>query len=111
MEDAGQVTAAMAMVTELGLKEARHLRGEIYEVRATSDGRAFRVLFALEGSRGQILLGIEAFEKKSQRTCIKHGRADFVTRTDGALIRPASRIGSPKPINRACRGPSGRLAG
>jgi phage-related protein len=62
------VTAAMAVVADLGLRQARHLRGEIYEVRATSNGRAFRVLFALEGSRGQILLAVKAFEKKSQRT-------------------------------------------
>jgi hypothetical protein len=31
--------------------------------------------------------------KPDRRTCIECRRADFVTRTDGALNRPASRIG------------------
>ena len=65
---AAQVVAAMQVVAELGLAEARHLRGEIYEVRASVGGQAFRVLFANEGKRGQILLALEAFEKKTQRT-------------------------------------------
>lgn len=65
---ATQVLAAMRTVAELGLVEARHLRGDIYEVRASIGGQAFRVLFANEGKRGQILLALEAFEKKSQRT-------------------------------------------
>ena len=65
---AAQVVAAMQVVAELGLAEARHLRGEIYEVRASVGGQAFRVLFANEGKRGQILLALEGFEKKSQRT-------------------------------------------
>ena len=66
--EAAQVVAAMRVVVELGLVEARHLRGEIYEVRASIGGQAFRVLFANEGKRGQILLALEGFEKKSQRT-------------------------------------------
>ena len=65
---AAQVLAAMRTVAGLGLVEARHLRGDIYEVRASIGGHAVRVLFANEGKRGQILLALEAFEKKSQRT-------------------------------------------
>ena len=65
---ATQVLATMRTVAELGLVEARHLRGDIYEVRAAIGGQAFRVLFANEGKRGQILLALEAFEKKTQRT-------------------------------------------
>ena len=65
---AAQVLTAMRVVAELGLVEARHLRGEIYEVRASVGGQAFRVLFANEGKRGQILLALGAVEKKSQRT-------------------------------------------
>jgi len=62
------IAAAMRDVAIEGLGAARHLRGEIYEVRASGDRQAFRVLFANEGRRGQILLGLEAFSKKTQRT-------------------------------------------
>jgi phage-related protein len=63
-----QVAAAMKTVANLGVAEARHLRGEIDEVRATRDNRAFRVLFANEGRQNQILLALEGFEKKTQKT-------------------------------------------
>ena len=58
----------MRDVAQDGLVAARHLRGDIYEVRASGDRQAFRVLFANEGRRGQILLALEAFSKKTQRT-------------------------------------------
>lgn len=51
-----------------GLIAARHLRGEIYEVRADGDRATYRILFALEGSRGQVLLALEAFGKKTRKT-------------------------------------------
>lgn len=57
----------MAIVRERGRESARHLRGDIYEVRAASSGRAFRVLFSAEGHRHYILLALSAFEKKSQK--------------------------------------------
>jgi phage-related protein len=63
-----QVAAAMKTVADLGPTEARHLRGEIDEVRATCDNRAFRVLFANEGRQNQILLALEGFEKKTPKT-------------------------------------------
>ena len=66
--DAAAVVAAMRDVAEDGLVAARHLRGEIYEVRADGDRQAFRVLFAPEGTRGQVLLSLEAFSKKTQKT-------------------------------------------
>lgn len=66
--DAAVVVAAMRDVAEDGLPAARHLRGEIYEVRADGDRQAFRVLFAPEGLRGQVLLSLEAFSKKTQKT-------------------------------------------
>lgn len=65
---AAQMLAAMRVVAVSGLVEARHLRGDVYEVRASIGGQAFRVLFASEGRRGQVLLALEGFEKKSQRT-------------------------------------------
>lgn len=66
--DFAQVYAAMIAVADEGLVEARHLRGDIYEVRAMGGGHSYRVLFALEGGKGQILLGLEAFAKKTQKT-------------------------------------------
>jgi hypothetical protein len=39
--DAASVVAAMADVRDLGLEEARHLRGDIYEVRAEGERAAY----------------------------------------------------------------------
>ena len=66
--DAAAVVAAMKDVRETGLVAARHLRGEIYEVRADGDRRTFRILFAPEGQRSQILLALDGFSKKTQKT-------------------------------------------
>lgn len=66
--DKATILAAMKEVRELGLPAARHLRGEIYEVRADGDHVIYRVLFATEGQREQILLTLDAFSKKTQRT-------------------------------------------
>ncbi|HKG04186.1 MAG TPA: type II toxin-antitoxin system RelE/ParE family toxin [Conexibacter sp.] len=66
--DAAAVHAGMADVRERGLRAARHLDGEIWEVRADGDRVIYRVLFAQEGSRGQILLALEAFNKKTRQT-------------------------------------------
>jgi len=66
--DAAAVVAAMKDVRDTGLVLARHLRGEIYEVRADGDRQTFRILFALEGLRSQILLALEGFSKKTQKT-------------------------------------------
>jgi phage-related protein len=67
-EDAASVLAAMAAVRVQGLRAARHLKGDIYEVRADGDRHTFRVLFANEGRSGQILLSLDAFSKKTQKT-------------------------------------------
>jgi phage-related protein len=66
--DAAAVVAAMKDVRETGLVAARHLRGEIYEVRADGDRQTFRILFAPEGQRSQILLALDGFSKKTQKT-------------------------------------------
>jgi phage-related protein len=66
--DAAAVVAAMKEVQELGMSAARHLRGDIYEVRAEGDRQIFRILFAAEGRRDQILLSLEAFAKKARKT-------------------------------------------
>ena len=65
-EQRAEVVAAMREVRIEGLRAARHLRGDIYEVRADARDLAFRVLFAEEGPR--VLLSLEAFPKKTQRT-------------------------------------------
>src|SRR3954468_2129615 len=65
-EQAAAVIAAMKDVAQNGLAAARHLRGEIYEVRAEADRQAFRILFAQETTF--ILLSLSGFPKKSQKT-------------------------------------------
>jgi phage-related protein len=66
--DLASVAAAMRDVREKGLRAARHLDGDIYEVRADGVGVIYRVLFAPQGGNKQILLSLEAFKKKTQRT-------------------------------------------
>lgn len=58
----------MRDVRDAGLAAARHLRDEIYEVRADGDRQTYRILFAPEGSRSQVLLALEGFSKKTQKT-------------------------------------------
>jgi phage-related protein len=65
-EQAAAVIAAMKDVAENGLVAARHLHGEVYEVRAEAEKQAFRVLFAQETS--YILLSLSGFQKKRQKT-------------------------------------------
>ncbi len=66
-DDKAEVVAAMADVAEDGLHVARHLRGDIYEVRAEGRDQAYRVLFAAEGRYSQVLLALEAFSNFSFR--------------------------------------------
>jgi phage-related protein len=66
--DAAALAAAMLDVRENGLVAARHLRGEIYEVRAEAASASYRLLFAEEGAKGRVLLGLHAFSKKTKRT-------------------------------------------
>jgi phage-related protein len=66
--DAAAVVAAMKEVQVDGLVAARHLRGEIFEVRADGDHQAFRVLFAMEGRSQHVLLALDAISKKTQKT-------------------------------------------
>jgi phage-related protein len=67
-EDAAELAAAMADVRERGLRAARHLRGEIYEVRAEGKDVTLRILFAEEGEKGRVLLALEGFAKKTRTT-------------------------------------------
>jgi phage-related protein len=67
-EEVAAVVAALKEVEEQGLRDARHLRGPIYEVRAKGNRAFYRILFALQGRRGQVLLALVAFKKKTQKT-------------------------------------------
>lgn len=66
--DASAIAAALKDVALTGLPAARHLRGDVYEVRANGDRQAYRVLFASEGQRGQVLLALDAFSQKTRQT-------------------------------------------
>jgi phage-related protein len=68
-EEVAAIVAAMKEVAQLGLGTSRHLRGDIYEVRADGERRSFRVLFARETKF--ILLSLTAFEKRTQKTPIR----------------------------------------
>lgn len=66
--DRDEILAAMADVRKNGLEWARHLRGDIWEVRATGNRVIYRILFATEGARSQVLLALTALKKKTQKT-------------------------------------------
>ena len=66
--DRAIVVDAMAEVAEQGLRWSRHLRGDIWEVRASGENRIYRILFAPEGRFGEVLLSLEGFVKKTQKT-------------------------------------------
>jgi len=67
-DEVAAITAGMRDVRERGTVAARHLRSDIYEVRADAATRSFRLLFACEGSFSQILLSLSVFEKRTQKT-------------------------------------------
>ncbi len=66
--DAAAVLAAMGDVQKNGLAVAEYLEDEIYEVKADGFRQTFRVLFAAEGQHDQVLLALEGFSKKTQKT-------------------------------------------
>jgi phage-related protein len=66
--DRDEILAAMADVRKNGLAWARHLRGDVWEVRAIGNRVIYRILFATEGARSQVLLALTALNKKTQKT-------------------------------------------
>lgn len=67
-EDKAAILAAMKEVRQEGVQAARHLSGEIFEVRADGDLVIYRVLIARVGAHSQVLLSLVAFNKKTQKT-------------------------------------------
>lgn len=67
-DHAAEITAAMAAVRREGRRAAKHLRGDIWEVKADYKGIAYRLLFAEEGDAGQVCLALELLNKKTQKT-------------------------------------------
>jgi phage-related protein len=66
--DKAAILAAMKEVRREGTRAARHLRGDLFEVRADGGRVIYRILFAREGERSQVLLSLVAFKKKTQKT-------------------------------------------
>jgi phage-related protein len=66
--EVASIVAGMKDVVARGLPSAKHLRGDIYEVRADASTRSFRLLFAAEGKYSQVLLSLSVFEKRTRKT-------------------------------------------
>lgn len=66
--DVASIVAAMVAVRQDGLRAARHLENDIYEVRADGKEAIYRILFAPQGRSKQVLLSLEGFKKKTQKT-------------------------------------------
>jgi phage-related protein len=71
-EDRAAILAEMEHVRQHGISVARHVRQGIYEVRATYDTKAYRILFACEGRFHHVLLALDGFQKKTQQTPQAH---------------------------------------
>ncbi len=69
--EAAEIVAAMKEVASRGLSAARHLRGDLWEVRVEGENRAYRVIFSLEGRFHQVLLALAVFTKKTQQTPLR----------------------------------------
>ena len=67
-EDRAAILEEMEYVREHGRSVARHLRKDIYEVRATYNTKIYRILFTCEGRFNHILLSLEGFQKKTKKT-------------------------------------------
>jgi phage-related protein len=71
-EDRAAILEEMEHVRQHGTTVARHVRQGIYEVRATYDTKAYRILFACEGRFHHVLLALNGFQKKTQQTPKAH---------------------------------------
>ena len=71
-EDRAAILEEMEYVREHGISVARHVRKDIYEVRAFYNTKAYRILFVCEGRFHHVLLALEGFQKKTQQTPKAH---------------------------------------
>jgi len=71
-EDRAAILEEMEYVRTHGTSVARHVRKDIYEVRAFYNTKAYRILFACEGRFHHVLLALEGFQKKTQQTPKAH---------------------------------------
>jgi phage-related protein len=67
-EEVAVIVAGMKEIAVGGVANARHLRDQVYEVRADAATRSFRLLFSAEGRYSQVLLSLSIFEKRTQKT-------------------------------------------
>ena len=67
-EDRAAILEEMEYVRQHGTSVARYVRKGIYEVRASYDTQAYRILFACEGRFHHVLLALDGFQKKTQQT-------------------------------------------
>ncbi len=71
-EDQAAILEVMEYVRKHGTSVARHVRKDIYEVRAMYGTKAYRILFACEGRFHHVLLALDGFQKKTQQTPQAH---------------------------------------
>jgi hypothetical protein len=69
-EDVAAVAVAMKEVEEEGLQVTRHLQGSIYEVRAHGNRVIYRILFAPQGRRGQVLLATQRLQEEDSENAL-----------------------------------------
>ena len=111
-EEAADLAEAMKEVLHEGLCAARHLRGEIFEIRAGGSTRSFRLLFAPEGRHKQVLLALSVFSKTTQREGVRNSVYGLEQRVDAAASGVVSFIpDGPRSGWRAACGPSSSLGG
>jgi phage-related protein len=92
-EDRAAILAEMEHVREHGTSVARHVRQDIYEVRAIYNTKAYRILFACEGRFHHILLALDGFQKKTQQTPQAHMKLAEQRLTDWRRRGKAKRAG------------------
>ena len=66
--DAASIVAAMKDVQNNGKRVAKPLQDDIWEVKAHGTTETFRILFSAEGEKERVLLALEGFSKKTQKT-------------------------------------------
>lgn len=66
-EDAAKIVGAMHEVRREGRAHVNHLQGDIWQIEIDGHRVTYRILFAEQGRSGQILLALDAINKKWQK--------------------------------------------